>query len=344
MQKPSNPRGVVKSTHRTIGAALKTAEPLRLTNMNCLPNFCGSQILIMIPAEFLERFILTDVSYLAMPATPTSELENRFLVFEKVSFDPDQRRFYRALEERLDEVGGQYLRPRALHRDGTDKVYRMVLLSLLACCNLDFVLWGSDESGGVRVCNICKERLEPGSNSRFCTVCKEKVRKKFPKGDLANPKIRKMISILRRTATGAKTAIVCQFDAFADVIAEQLTNEKIVFARFHDSNVVDKRFAMNRIRSQQRDTTVVLATVNPANIRGLNLENITTVILMDLWWNPRLDVHAFLENQNVVDIYKLYFENTVESRILEGFIQLHITWTFFCDLRKPTLRPDAVYL
>ncbi|KIO25381.1 hypothetical protein M407DRAFT_92329 [Tulasnella calospora MUT 4182] len=39
---------------------------------------------------------------------------------------------------------------------------------------------------------------------------------------------------------------------------------------------------------------------------------------MDLWWNPRLDAHAFRDDHDIrVNIYKLYFENTVESRILE---------------------------
>lgn len=86
--------------------------------------------------EFLDQFILLppdeNAVYEATP--PTSELDNRFLVFQKVNFDRGQWKFYRALEKRLDEVGGRHLRPRALRRDGGDIVRRMILLSLRGIC------------------------------------------------------------------------------------------------------------------------------------------------------------------------------------------------------------------
>lgn len=82
--------------------------------------------------EFLDQFILLppddNAVYEATP--PTSELENRILVLQKVNFDRGQWKFYRALEKRLDEVGGQYLHPRVLRRGGGDIARRMVLLSL----------------------------------------------------------------------------------------------------------------------------------------------------------------------------------------------------------------------
>ncbi|KAG8910526.1 hypothetical protein FRC01_006282, partial [Tulasnella sp. 417] len=273
--------------------------------------------------EFLEQFVLRDVDNELVPATPTSELENRFLIFQKVTFNRNQREFYRALQERLDEVGVQHLRPRAPQRNGTEVARRLVLLSLKACCHLDLVLRNSgttdDGTGACGACNICGERIEGRGNSRSCTGCNERVVSKFPQGlsPRANSKIREMLSILRRTAKlsggRGKTVIVCQFGSFADIIAEQLNREGIRFARFYDLNVAEKNAAMRRT-----DTNVALATVNPANIHGLDLRRIGTVILMDLWWNPRLDGRAFLNDHNVkVHIYKLYFENSVESRALE---------------------------
>ncbi|KAG8918649.1 hypothetical protein FRC01_001737 [Tulasnella sp. 417] len=130
-----------------------------------------------------------------------------------------------------------------------------------------------------------------------------------------------MLYILRRSADFPhgrhKTAIVCQFPAFADIIAEHLSREGTVFARFHDSDIKAKNIAMSRIKSEP-GTTVALVTVNPADIRGFKLKRFGTVILMDLWWNPRLDVNAFHDDHEVrVTIYKLYYENTIESRVLE---------------------------
>lgn len=81
--------------------------------------------------EFLEQFILGDVDDEVVPATPTSELENRFLIFQKLQFDRDQLEFYQAFEERLNEAGGQYLRPHALRRGGQVTVCNMLLFSLL---------------------------------------------------------------------------------------------------------------------------------------------------------------------------------------------------------------------
>lgn len=65
-------------------------------------------------------------------ALPTSELEGRTLKFKKIDFDQGQREFHRALEERLNEVGGHHLRPCSLH-DGVaaNTVWRMLLCSLL---------------------------------------------------------------------------------------------------------------------------------------------------------------------------------------------------------------------
>lgn len=68
----------------------------------------------------------------AEAAPPTSELEGRTLKFKKVDFNQDQRELHRALEERLNEVGGQYLRPVSLQdRVGANTLRRMLLLSLL---------------------------------------------------------------------------------------------------------------------------------------------------------------------------------------------------------------------
>ncbi|KAG8914921.1 hypothetical protein FRC00_009652 [Tulasnella sp. 408] len=130
-----------------------------------------------------------------------------------------------------------------------------------------------------------------------------------------------MLRILRRRErvpgrTG-KTVIICQFGPFADLIAERLAQDRIEYIRFHDSNAREKAAAMRRIRHEPR-TEVALVTVNPAAIRGLDLRPFDTAFLMDLWWNPRLDAAAFEEDDyGRVKIYKLYFENTVESRIFE---------------------------
>ncbi|KAG8923102.1 hypothetical protein FRC01_013211 [Tulasnella sp. 417] len=270
------------------------------------------------------RVILGDVDDAAVPATPTSELENRALGFQKLSLDRGQREFYAALEERMNEVAGQHLRPYALSRGGAHKVRRMLLSLLLACCHLDLVSGRSDNTGGVRACNICKQSLDAQTRLNSCGVCLEKVMSKFPTGpsSLTNPKIREMVSIVRATERfpegRRKTVIFCQFEDFAKIVARQLTRERIGFVKVDDQSIDAKDAAMRRIRFDP-DTKVALVTVDPANIHGLNLKHISTVILMDLWWNPRLDARAFRENHEVgVNIYRLYFENTIESRILEA--------------------------
>ncbi|KAG8923103.1 hypothetical protein FRC01_013212 [Tulasnella sp. 417] len=277
--------------------------------------------------EFLQQFILGDMDREIAAAEPTSELENRRLIFEKVKVDRRQREFYQALEKRLDELGGHHLRPRALERGGADAVRRMILLSLKAYCHLDFVHVGPDGTrnrrGGARACNICEERMDHGNNSRFCRLCSEHVMRFFPRDEyrLSNPKIRKMFNILQRTENAPvgsrKSIVICQFSAFARVIAERLRERRFVFVEFSDCNIDEKRAAMRRIRCEQH-TTVALATVNPADIHGLDLRPFDSVILMDLWWDPLFDARAFHQDHEVdVEIYKLYFENTVENRIFE---------------------------
>ncbi|KAG8923104.1 hypothetical protein FRC01_013213, partial [Tulasnella sp. 417] len=278
--------------------------------------------------EFLEQFILGDMDHEIVAAEPTSELEGRFLIFREVRFNRRQREFYKAVETRLNEVGGAHLRPRAVRRGGADTVRRMILLSLKACCHLDFVLMAPGGIGyrhdAVGGCDICQARMHPRSTSRFCPLCHEQVIRFRPTGTPRelNPKIEEMIRILRETASdpqrrSGKSIIICQFRDFANLIAERLGQNEFRFVEFHDSNEYEKLEAMGRIEGERR-IKVALATVNPADIHGFDFRPFDTVILMDLWWDPGLDARAFRINHGVdVDIYELYFENTVEGRVLE---------------------------
>lgn len=82
--------------------------------------------------EFLHQFILLppDDNSVYQTTTFTSQLDDRFLLFEGVNFDRGQWEFYEALEERLNDVGGRHLRPRALQRGGGDIVRKMILFLL----------------------------------------------------------------------------------------------------------------------------------------------------------------------------------------------------------------------
>ncbi|KAG8918671.1 hypothetical protein FRC01_001731 [Tulasnella sp. 417] len=297
-------------------------QPSQPTSMSIWPDSCKSQILMQ-PMdrrqEFLEQFILGDMDDEIVAAEPTSELEGRSLIFREVRFAARrQREFYQALEKRLDEVGVHHFRPRAMQRGAADAVRRMILL----------LLKGPEGTrvrrDGVRACGICQARVNPRSVSRFCPGCHEQVISLRPTDTSRefNPKIEEMLRILRQTADAperrsGKSIIICQFRDFANFIVEHLRQNQWRFAEFDDSNGDEKAEAMRCVKGEQR-TKVALATVNPADIHGFDFRPFDTVILMDLWWDPRLDARAFLNRHGVdVNIYKLYFENTVESRVLE---------------------------
>ncbi|KAG8955115.1 hypothetical protein FRC04_009572 [Tulasnella sp. 424] len=309
-------------------------------------------------SEFLDQFILLppDDNAVYGEAPPTSELENRFLVFHKVNFNRGERKFYRALERRLDEVGAQYLRPRVLRRDGGDIARRMVLLSLRACCHPGLV-WTRRRLGKIpnhddeRRCNICQQRIDRKNNSRFCAPCNENVMRKFPEdpSHSANPKVREMLAILRRTEINThgrgRVAIVCQFKDFAKIIADHLSQEQFRFAMFHDSNRMQKERAMEALRRRRDPATVALVTVNLADIHGLDLREFVAVILMDLWWDPRLDDRRFLIDHDVrVDIYKLYFAQSIESQALKVLVShtLYPRSLSDTELQKLLTRPESI--
>ncbi|KAG8974252.1 hypothetical protein FRC05_007676 [Tulasnella sp. 425] len=281
--------------------------------------------------EFLDQFILLppDDNSVYQTTTFTSQLDDRFLLFEGVNFDRGQWEFYEALEERLNDVGGRHLRPRALQRGGGDIVRKMILFLLRACCHLDLVLGDpdaeiQDQGDDGRECIICQESINLGNNSQYCTSCNEEVMSFSPERSarFANPKIRKMLGILRRieeiSDRPGKTVIVCQFDDFADIIAGYLTREEFQFVRCHDSNIMQKERAMKTLRSPLNPARVALVTVNLADIHGLDLRRFSRVILMDLPWDPRLDARRFLVDHDVrVNIYQLYFAHSIERRALE---------------------------
>lgn len=113
-----------------------------------------------------------------------------------------------------------------------------------------------------------------------------------------------MLNILHRTKNVSgergRTVIVCQFRTFADAIGEHLTREGFLFERcecrrphfedrkfimylsVHDTDINEKRAAMERIRSQNQNdppVTVALVTVSPANIDGERQLGLVNVML-----------------------------------------------------------------
>ncbi|KAG8974253.1 hypothetical protein FRC05_007677 [Tulasnella sp. 425] len=121
-----------------------------------------------------------------------------------------------------------------------------------------------------------ENRIDRKNNSRFCAPCNENVMRKFPEdpSHSANPKVREMLAILRRTEINThgrgRVAIVCQFKDFAKIIADHLSQEQFRFAMFHDSNRMQKERAMEALRRRRDPATVALVTVNLADIHGEN--------------------------------------------------------------------------
>jgi SNF2 family DNA or RNA helicase len=136
---------------------------------------------------------------------------------------------------------------------------------------------------------------------------------------------------------GHRTLVFSQFTGVLDLIAGDLKDLEIPFARL-DGSTRDRQAAVEGF--QNNDKIPVFLISLKAGGTGLNLTAADTVIHYDPWWNPAAEAQASdrvhrIGQKNVVNVIKLISKDTVEEKVLRMQISKR-------ELLEATLDADAV--
>ena len=121
-------------------------------------------------------------------------------------------------------------------------------------------------------------------------------------------------------AGGHKLLLFSQFTSMLELITEKLTEKNISFYKLTGSTSKEKR--RDLVEQFNQDATSVFCISLKAGGTGLNLTAADIVLHYDPWWNAAAENQATdrahrIGQKNVVTVYKLVAQGTIEEKIIE---------------------------
>ncbi|AXQ78101.1 RNA helicase [Streptococcus chenjunshii] len=126
--------------------------------------------------------------------------------------------------------------------------------------------------------------------------------------------------LLQIKESGHRALVFSQFRGMLDIAERELQHLGLTAYKMTGSTPAAERQAMTRaFNSGAKD--IFLISLKAGGI-GLNLTGADTVVLIDLWWNPAVEMQAISRAHRIgqdksVDVYRLITRGTIEEKILE---------------------------
>lgn len=119
---------------------------------------------------------------------------------------------------------------------------------------------------------------------------------------------------------GHRALIFSQFRGMLDIVEKELTNLGLSSYKLTGSTPANQRQEMTKAFNKGSKDTFLISL--KAGGVGLNLTGANTVILIDLWWNPAVEMQAIsrahrLGQKETVTVYRLVTKGTIEEKILQ---------------------------
>ncbi len=120
-------------------------------------------------------------------------------------------------------------------------------------------------------------------------------------------------------ANKSKALIFSHYVKFLSLLRSRLDKRKIPYA-YIDGKVKDRQAQVDAF-NENPQVQLFLISIKAGGV-GLNLATADNVILTDPWWNPAIEDQAIsrahrIGQKNVLQVYKLLTEHSIEERILE---------------------------
>ncbi|MEX2784233.1 SNF2 helicase associated domain-containing protein [Streptococcus sp. H49] len=120
--------------------------------------------------------------------------------------------------------------------------------------------------------------------------------------------------------SGHRALVFSQFRGMLDIAEEELHHLGLTAYKMTGSTPAAERQEMTRaFNSGAKD--IFLISLKAGGV-GLNLTGADTVVLIDLWWNPAVELQAISRAHRIgqeknVDVYRLITRGTIEEKILD---------------------------
>ncbi|MGT2685785.1 SNF2 helicase associated domain-containing protein [Streptococcus porcinus] len=125
--------------------------------------------------------------------------------------------------------------------------------------------------------------------------------------------------LLQIKENGHRALIFSQFRGMLDIVEQELSSLDLNSYKITGSTPADERQEMTRaFNNGSKD--VFLISLKAGGV-GLNLTGADTVVLIDLWWNPAVEMQAIsrahrIGQEDNVEVYRLITRGTIEEKIL----------------------------
>ena len=119
---------------------------------------------------------------------------------------------------------------------------------------------------------------------------------------------------------GHRTLIFSQFRGMLDIVEKEMASLGLSAYKMTGSTPANERQEMTKaFNNGSKDAFLISLKAGGV---GLNLAGADTVILIDLWWNPAVEMQAIsrahrLGQKENVEVYRLITKGTIEEKILE---------------------------
>ncbi|MFC3928644.1 SNF2-related protein [Streptococcus caprae] len=126
--------------------------------------------------------------------------------------------------------------------------------------------------------------------------------------------------LLQIKENGHRALIFSQFTGMLAIVEDELANLDMTSYKITGSTPANERQEMTRAFNKgSRDTFLISLKAGGV---GLNLTGADTVVLIDLWWNPAVEMQAISRAHRIgqkenVEVYRLITKGTIEEKILE---------------------------
>lgn len=126
--------------------------------------------------------------------------------------------------------------------------------------------------------------------------------------------------LLQIKENGHRALIFSQFRGMLDIAEQDIVSLGLTSYKITGSTPADERQEMTRaFNNGSKD--VFLISLKAGGV-GLNLTGADTVVLIDLWWNPAVEMQAISRAHRIgqkenVEVFRLITRGTIEEKILE---------------------------
>jgi len=108
---------------------------------------------------------------------------------------------------------------------------------------------------------------------------------------VTSSKLEALLNILKASAKkpGTKTIIFSQWTSCLNIVSQQLADHRFKYCRLDGSMKPQERDDAIEMLNKDPECTIMLASLAVASV-GLNLVAANTVVLLDSWWAPAIEV------------------------------------------------------